>query len=1061
MAKSLKVEVIGDPRRYMRALHQASSATSGFGRSMGSAFRTLGKTGVLAFGAVSAAAGFFAEKSVKQAIEAQAAQSRLTQALKNQGIAMTALSPQMEEVEKRARELGFSDDDAREAVTKLIQAGKGWKGSLEELTIAQDYARASGLKLSDATTGLIRLQAGNIRAAKQYGIVLPPVTAAVDALKKSKVDLKTEAGKELLAHAKVQDKLATGQAYYDALTKKVQGQGEAFSKTAAGGMARFHASLQNLEEQLGGAIAPVVGRVASALGGFFEKISQAPDATAKLKVITDGLGHFGTDVFNALKTAVASVDWNRVWEGIKLDASKLTAKFNTALQDANWDAVGKGIGDAIVKVVAFSEEMGKKFTDELAKAARNIDWSKFALALGKGIMGSNLKDVMKNALLTNWKLTNPVGLAVSSGLASKAVKDIGGAFHNDPNWADVQGKVQAKLQLALVQASQQAAAAAKISAGAAGTQVGASMAAGIAQGLLAAVTQVGMAAVHLIGSALAMAGQKSSGSGPWQFTRHAVGKPLAIGVVEGFKEAMRILGPELAKAIAGATKLMKPAASKGMNEVGMMIIAAAKKYGIDAKAALAVAMTEGGIKFGGPAGDSGHSFGPFQMATFGELSGKTAAQARKFADSVEGINFALRRMAEEGAKGAVGLEAIRKIVGGEGWGFERPKNAAAEVAKAWGYFKTFGPEVSAAIESGGGVINKALTTKLEQLVALVKEYGPKIGLAHTRAIIASLVGNTPDLVAAAKAQMEKIVQAMAAAARARTELADAFRSLAEGALAAFDEVTAAWEPKAQKDLDKMQLEDQVNAAVKGVADAQTAIDAAQAKLDTDLATPGIDPAQIEQDKADLQAAIESLGAAQRSYDEFQLGLRAIEQRKAHERQRAADREDLSADLIQLQTWLKKHPGEYAKTQEKIMKLMKKYHIPLFKSGQRLAQAFAAGLNDGLMEVVKAARKVADAIEDVANANKPRGGKPTTPGTAIGGGHGAGVGGRGTSAQTIPGIGTGGERMATAGATTAGPVTVNVTVQGALLGSTLPEVAKTIGTELRKMSKDNARSVLAT
>ena len=60
----------------------------------------------------------------------------------------------------------------------------------------------------------MKLSDREVAVLAEFGIVLPPVTANVDKLKASKIDLTTAAGKELLAHAKIQDKLATGLAGY-------------------------------------------------------------------------------------------------------------------------------------------------------------------------------------------------------------------------------------------------------------------------------------------------------------------------------------------------------------------------------------------------------------------------------------------------------------------------------------------------------------------------------------------------------------------------------------------------------------------------------------------------------------------------------------------------------------------------------------------------------------------------------------------------------------------------------------------------------------------------------
>lgn len=107
-----------------------------------------------------------------------------------------------------------------------------------------------------------------------------------------------------------------------------------------------------------------------------------------------------------------------------------------------------------------------------------------------------------------------------------------------------------------------------------------------------------------------------------------------------------------------------------------LIVLAARQAGVDPEAALRVASAEGGIKFGA-VGDHGTSFGPFQLHVGGALpKGKDAA----WANSAEGIKYALQQMAASGAKGKTGRDAVASIV----QNFERPAAPGAEIERALG-----------------------------------------------------------------------------------------------------------------------------------------------------------------------------------------------------------------------------------------------------------------------------------------------------------------------------------------------------------------------------------------
>lgn len=104
------------------------------------------------------------------------------------------------------------------------------------------------------------------------------------------------------------------------------------------------------------------------------------------------------------------------------------------------------------------------------------------------------------------------------------------------------------------------------------------------------------------------------------------------------------------------------------------IIQIARRYGVDPDAALAVAAGEGGIAYGA-VGDSGTSFGPFQLHVGGALpAGRDAA----WANSPEGLDYAIRKMSEVGASGLRGAPAIDRIIRK----FERPADPDTSVRNA-------------------------------------------------------------------------------------------------------------------------------------------------------------------------------------------------------------------------------------------------------------------------------------------------------------------------------------------------------------------------------------------
>lgn len=108
------------------------------------------------------------------------------------------------------------------------------------------------------------------------------------------------------------------------------------------------------------------------------------------------------------------------------------------------------------------------------------------------------------------------------------------------------------------------------------------------------------------------------------------------------------------------------------------IVREATQLGLDPSAVLAVASHEGA---GGGIGDSGSSYGPFQLHKGGQYPSaapQDPVQANAWAWSPQGIDYALRGMVAAGAAGQRGPAAITTIVNN----FENPTDKPSEIAAA-------------------------------------------------------------------------------------------------------------------------------------------------------------------------------------------------------------------------------------------------------------------------------------------------------------------------------------------------------------------------------------------
>lgn len=284
MARKLIVELIGDDRSLQKALGRANKSAGGFGSTLGRVATIA--TGIVAGGAVIELGKQFAES----AIRAQEETGKLNRAIELQGKSVAALTPWINKTTAANRKLGFTNSDTRDALLKLITAGDSAKKANKDLALAMDLARVKDISLSDATQTLIRAHVGNMRALKALGISIPPVTDAMAALTKKHKELKTPITESERAVAKAADQQATYELVARRLTQAIGGQAQEFSRSAAGGLAQFHAQIGNLEEGIGAlmvkALGPYLARANQWLGNSKNQQLVLAKVTGAVKAVT-------------------------------------------------------------------------------------------------------------------------------------------------------------------------------------------------------------------------------------------------------------------------------------------------------------------------------------------------------------------------------------------------------------------------------------------------------------------------------------------------------------------------------------------------------------------------------------------------------------------------------------------------------------------------------------------------------------------------------------------------------------------------------------------------------
>ncbi len=358
----------------------------------------------------------------------------------------------------------------------------------------------------------------------------------------------------------------------------------------------------------------------------------------------------------------------------------------------------------------------------------------------------------------------------------------------------------------------------------------------------------------------------------------------------------------------------------------------------------------------------------------------------------------------------------------------------------------------------------AATTEAAQIVGLVNRYGKEIGLAHARGVVMGIFQGTPSIVQQAKqALIEATAAAKQAVVDAKAGFASAFSQMANEALAAFDAKMANWTPPAQALLDKMQLQDQIDQAKQAVAQAQQQL--AQAQQAQAAYQPGEaeTPDQIAADQAQLAQAVvqaqQGLQAAERAQKEQELQMLAAKQTEIHNAVIAKQREGLAKQLAQLQTELEKHPKEWDKMGAKVKALLAKYHIPMVESGKAWASKFADGIRQGIPAAVAAAKALAQAVDNYMPHSPAKEGPLAYDAADSGrawaerfayGFHNA----FGQSAPVAAFSGGSGRAAFVGSGGGGGGAPVVVHVHGALMGSSAPEVADVIRREFIRLRRNN-------
>jgi len=172
----------------------------------------------------------FARTSVRAAVEMEQANSRLAVSLTNIGKASMVGSASIRTSEKAMMSLGFEGTQTALALSTLVTATGSLEKSQGMLAASADLARFKNIDLASASKILAKASGGNAKAFKELGITMDKSLPPAEALEK-----------------------AMGM-----LNAKIGGQAAAYATTYSGKLAILEAKFQDVQEQVGYKLLPVL-----------------------------------------------------------------------------------------------------------------------------------------------------------------------------------------------------------------------------------------------------------------------------------------------------------------------------------------------------------------------------------------------------------------------------------------------------------------------------------------------------------------------------------------------------------------------------------------------------------------------------------------------------------------------------------------------------------------------------------------------------------------------------------------------------------------------------------
>lgn len=253
------------------------------------------------------------ESVVKAATEHQAAFAVLDQTTKDAGAANDLYGQSLESLlEKEARLKGFTDEELASGFQRLVSVTHDSKQAFTDLGAAEDLARFRHIDLATAALAVSKAEQGSVTALQRYGIVVPQVTTAQDALTLARqravaegakfTEAQKEAYDQALVAAKAQDSQARSTEALALIQQRAGGAATVFAQTTAGQFARLQQDFHQFEVAVGTGLLSSLSSAAEGLGAFFTQAENSGRVRSDIDQLTGDIRSGLTDIKDVAET---------------------------------------------------------------------------------------------------------------------------------------------------------------------------------------------------------------------------------------------------------------------------------------------------------------------------------------------------------------------------------------------------------------------------------------------------------------------------------------------------------------------------------------------------------------------------------------------------------------------------------------------------------------------------------------------------------------------------------------------------------------------------------------